>query len=134
MKETASVFNFLWKYVWKLIVYHICSLSKGCFHPPVPPGVIYHTDSGTYEGSDQGDVAPGSNSSLDAGSGTDSTNTSMITSSPDTDAVFEHEGVLSFGCKNGFAFEESPPEGSTFHTLKCTRGEWEGVTPVCNGE
>ena len=118
--------------MWKLDAYHFP--SKGCFHPPVPPGVIYHTDSGTYEGSDQGDVAPGSNSSLDAGSGTDSTNTSMIISGPDTDAVFEHKGVLSFGCKNGFAFEESPPEGSTFHTLKCTRGEWEGVTPVCNGE
>ena len=50
------------------------------------------------------------------------------------DTVFRHKDVISFGCDKGLEFEEPPPEGSTFHTLKCSKGEWQGVSPVCNGE
>ena len=50
------------------------------------------------------------------------------------DTVFRHKDVISFGCDKGLEFEQPPPEGSTFHTLKCSKGEWQGMSPVCNGE
>ena len=53
---------------------------------------------------------------------------------PPTTTVFSHEDVLSFRCQTGFESEEPPPEGQTFHTLKCNKGEWQGVTPVCEGK
>ena len=51
----------------------------------------------------------------------------------DLAAVFDHKDVLSFGCEFGFRAKDKPPQGQTFHTLKCSKGEWKGLTPVCDG-
>lgn len=52
----------------------------------------------------------------------------------DLAAVFDHKDVLSFGCLYGFRAKDKLAQGQTFHTLKCSKGEWKGLTPVCNGE
>ena len=53
--------------------------------------------------------------------------------STDLMSVFDHKDVLSFGCLSGFRAKDKPAQGQTFHTLTCSKGEWKGVTPVCNG-
>ena len=53
--------------------------------------------------------------------------------STDLMSVFDHKDVLSFGCLSGFRAKDKPPQGQTFHTLTCSKGEWKGTTPVCNG-
>ena len=87
----------------------------GCFHPPVPEGVVYYSD-----------VEPPENIG-------DSNITDNGENSTDLMSVFDHKDVLSFGCLYGFRAKDKPPQGQTFHTLTCSKGEWKGVTPVCNG-
>lgn len=77
----------------------------GCFHPPIPEGVLYYSDVEPLE---------------------DEESTTNVTE------VFDHKDVISFGCTSGFRTEKEPPQGQTFHTLTCNKGEWNGVTPVCN--
>ena len=84
----------------------MCFLT-GCFHPPIPEGVLYFSD---VEPPEDGE------------------------SSTNVTEVFDHKDVLSFGCTSGFRAEKEPPQGQTFHSLTCNKGEWNGVTPVCNGK
>ena len=86
-------------------------MCVGCFHPPVPEGVVYYSD-----------VEPSDNDTK-----TNVGNTTDLTT------VFDHKDVLSFGCLSGFRAKEKPPQGQPFHTLTCSEGEWTGITPVCNG-
>ena len=87
-------------------------MYAGCFHPPVPEGVVYYSDVEPAE----------DDTDMDTGNTTD------------VMSVFNHTDVLSFGCLYGFRAKDEPPQGQPFHTLTCHKGEWQGITPVCNGE
>lgn len=83
----------------------------GCAYPPVPEGVVIYSTVGlTANGSSDNDT-----STADA-------------------MVFPHKAVLSFGCLAGYRANNAPPQGKPFHTLACTKREWKGSIPVCNGE
>ena len=58
----------------------------------------------------------------------------LLHSYDDLMSVFDHKEVLSFGCTSGFRAKDKPPQGQTFHTLQCNKGEWNGVILVCNGK
>ena len=78
----------------------------------MPEGVVYYSDIEPSEYDPESDVG----------------NTTDVMS------VFNHTDVLSFGCLSGFRAKDNPPQGQPFHTLTCSKGEWKGITPVCNGE
>jgi hypothetical protein len=78
----------------------------GCFHPPVPQGVVYYAIASNFTEEEKEELKP--------------------------DTVFRHDTVISFGCMNGYSLDVPPPGGLSFHPLQCHTGAWLGQSPSCS--